>query len=170
MDLVGEDLKPGKPPITELDIFSDPVMFYVNALITTYSATTMDAILERFSGAPEVLGYVRQVVVSMEESGLITFQNGRYESKNSEKFTTFIRGHFQYLIPSLLKSAASRVFSDFDSGTHKQKSEFCSIYYMPDSPPKRAKLNALIAEFNKRAHEIIQEDYTTDSTAVRLGA
>ena len=146
--------------------YSDPIMLYCYALISTLSANTLDSVCANFP--PHLIEFAKKCVVRLEADSLIDFADGLYRANENSVFTKITKSRGFELIPSFIDGAAKRVLKDVDDGTYAKKSEDLNLYYVSDNPQVRARIKALTAHINKEMREITE--LNVDSNGVRVFA
>ena len=156
------------PPM--LADYADPVVFYCYALISTESANTMDLIVSKFP--IEMESFVKRALMQLEGDELITFDaNTRsFKPTSVHIFNKITKSTQVALLPSLIKGAAQTVVNDIDSGAFLKKSEDINLFYVSDNSQTRARVKALVANFNREMNSIVEGSSSQESNGVRIVA
>lgn len=168
MELIGDNQIEKGGSDVGFNLYTDPLAFYIFVLISTNSATTPEAIAERFSRFPELLGYVKKTLIALEGAGATYYDSGRYRVQDVFHFDVLGPESDNSFLPNLFSKVTERIVKDASSGQNVAKSSHAQFYFLPDSPIKRAKVNALISDFNKKIKQIIVDDYANDSHPTRF--
>jgi len=153
---------------TMLADYADPIVFYCYALISTESATNMDLIVSKFP--TEMANFVEKALIQLEADELIIFDEGRYKPTAMHIFNKIDKSTQAEMLPNLIKGAAQTVVNDIDSGAFVKKSEDINLFYVSDNSQTRARIKALVANFNREMKSIVETSNSQESNGVRLVA